>query len=95
MWLALEALQRVRVAPSAPSYMSVKQGKEETFASFVDRITEAINRANVQDWMKGAFDENDDQLSIEEEEELDEEAVKYHDNNNSPFNSTNLKETRY
>ncbi|NXH50043.1 GAK7 protein, partial [Dicaeum eximium] len=55
MWLAREAINRVRTAPVSPSYMSIKQGREESFASFVDKVTEAINQANVQDFMKGAL----------------------------------------
>ena len=35
--------------------MSIKQGREETFASFIDKVTEAINRACIPDWMKAAL----------------------------------------
>ncbi|XP_055576998.1 uncharacterized protein LOC129736822 [Falco cherrug] len=53
MKLAREALQKVRTTPATPSYMSVKQGRDESFASFVDRVTDAINRADIADFMKG------------------------------------------
>ncbi|XP_053909161.1 endogenous retrovirus group K member 5 Gag polyprotein-like [Cuculus canorus] len=53
MKLAREALQKVKTSPSTPSYMSVKQGREEPFASFVDRVTDAINRSDMAEFMKG------------------------------------------
>ena len=53
MRLAREALQKVKTTPATPSYMSVKQGRDESFASFVDKVTDAINRADVSDFMKG------------------------------------------
>ncbi|XP_055556314.1 uncharacterized protein LOC129734920 [Falco cherrug] len=53
MRLAREALQRVKTSPPSPSYLSVKQGRDESFASFVDRVTEAINLADMPTFMKG------------------------------------------
>ncbi|KAM6306945.1 endogenous retrovirus group K member 10 Gag polyprotein-like [Podargus strigoides] len=55
MRLARDALRSVRTSPGAPSYMSIKQGREESFGSFVDRVTDAINKADVPEWMKGAL----------------------------------------
>lgn len=53
MRLAREALQIVKTTPPTPSYLSIRQGREESFASFVDRLTDAISLADVADFMKG------------------------------------------
>jgi len=45
----------VKTSAPTPSYVSIKQGREETFASFIDKVTEAINRACIPDWMKAAL----------------------------------------
>ncbi|XP_051497692.1 uncharacterized protein LOC127395181 isoform X1 [Apus apus] len=55
MRLARVAISMVKTAPPTPSYMSIKQGREESFASFVDRVTDAIDRSDAQEWMKGAL----------------------------------------
>jgi len=55
MRTARQALEMVKTSAPTPSYMSVKRGTEETFASFIDRVSEAINRACVLDWMKAAL----------------------------------------
>jgi len=35
--------------------MSLKQGREESFASFVNKVTSAIDQADIPEWMKGAL----------------------------------------
>ena len=55
MRTARQALEMVMTSALTPSYMSIKQGREETFASFIDKVTEAINRACIPDWMKAAL----------------------------------------
>jgi len=55
MRTAQQALEMVKASAPTPSYMSMKQGREETFASFIDRVSEAINRACIPDWMKAAL----------------------------------------
>lgn len=55
MQTARQALEMVKTSALTPSYMSIKQGREETFASFIDKVTEAINRACVPDWMRAAL----------------------------------------
>ncbi|XP_042649936.1 antigen WC1.1-like [Tyto alba] len=49
------AIAAVKTAPSSPSYMAIKQGRDETFAQFIDRVTAAIEQAEVQEWMKPAL----------------------------------------
>lgn len=56
MRLALDALGCVKVFAGAPSYMSIKQGRDESFASFLDQVSGAIeNVPEIQDGMKGAL----------------------------------------
>lgn len=55
MNLARLALGKVRTTPPTPSYMGIKQGREEHFAAFVGQVTDAINRADVLEYMKGAL----------------------------------------
>lgn len=45
MQTAREAINRVRTAPPTPSYMSIKQGKDESFASFVNKMSAAMSGA--------------------------------------------------
>ncbi|XP_009996153.1 PREDICTED: endogenous retrovirus group K member 9 Gag polyprotein-like [Chaetura pelagica] len=56
MRLARLALSRVRTdRPNQPSYMSIKQGLQESFSSFVDKITAAIDRAGVPPYVHRAL----------------------------------------
>ncbi|KAM9287179.1 uncharacterized protein RDI95_005399 [Morus bassanus] len=55
MKLARQALDRVRTTTPTPSYMNIKQGVNESFAKFVDKVTAAISAALVPDFMKGAL----------------------------------------
>ncbi|KAM9600115.1 uncharacterized protein ACIBXB_003779 isoform 1-T2 [Morphnus guianensis] len=55
MRLAREALSNVRETPATPSYMSLKQGTQEPFAAFVDRLTAALNKANIPPALKAAL----------------------------------------
>ena len=47
--------RKARTDCGAPSYMSVKQGNEESFSAFVDRVSTAIERAGVPMYMQGAL----------------------------------------
>lgn len=51
MQTARQALEMIKTSTPTPSYMSIKQGREESFASFI----EAINRACVPDWLKATL----------------------------------------
>ncbi|NWH41605.1 GAK19 protein, partial [Chloropsis hardwickii] len=56
MQLALEALGKVKMTTGMPTYMGIKQGRDEPFASFIDWVSTSIDQAvDVQDWMKGAL----------------------------------------
>ncbi|NXW52429.1 GAK19 protein, partial [Nyctiprogne leucopyga] len=55
MKLARMALDRIKAPGGIPSYMSIKQGREESFGSFIDRVAGAIQTAGVADYMKGAL----------------------------------------
>ncbi|KAM4784111.1 endogenous retrovirus group K member 8 Gag polyprotein-like isoform 1-T5 [Cyanocitta cristata] len=53
MRLARQAMSYVKTTSPQPSYLSIKQGRDESFSSFVDRVTNAIHNSDVQDFMKG------------------------------------------
>lgn len=55
MNLARDAYNMVKTSKPTPSYLSIKQGREETFASFVDKLTEALSHADVPDWMRASL----------------------------------------
>ncbi|NXK43742.1 GAK19 protein, partial [Piprites chloris] len=53
--LVRKAIERVKEPGGPPLYMSLKQQKNEAFSTFVDKLTTAITKAGVKDWMKGAI----------------------------------------
>ncbi|XP_075282086.1 uncharacterized protein LOC142361906 [Opisthocomus hoazin] len=55
MRTARAALEHVKTAQPSPSYMGIKQGREETFARFIDRLTSAIEQSDVPEWMRAAL----------------------------------------
>ena len=55
MAVAKRAMDKVRAPGGIPMYMSIKQGREESLGSFVDKVMEAISRAGVQDHMQDAL----------------------------------------
>ncbi|NWV10615.1 POK9 protein, partial [Ptilonorhynchus violaceus] len=55
MRLARIALDRVKSPGGIPSYMGVKQGRDEPFGSFVDRVANAIQSAGVPEHMHRAL----------------------------------------
>ena len=55
MRLVRLAIDRVKEPGGVPAYMGIKQGREEPFGSFIDRVAAAIDRAGVPDYMKGAL----------------------------------------
>lgn len=55
MRTARMAIGNVRTQPVSPSYMSMKQSRDEPFGKFVDRVTSAIDQSDVPEWMKGAI----------------------------------------
>ncbi|NXP84028.1 GAK8 protein, partial [Passerina amoena] len=55
MNLARMAIDRIREPGGIPSYMGIKQGRDEPFGSFIDRTANAIECAGVPDYIKGAL----------------------------------------
>lgn len=55
MRLVRNAIDQVKDSSGVPMYMGIRQGREETFGSFVDKAAAAIERAGVPDYMKGAL----------------------------------------
>lgn len=55
MRLARQAMSYIKTTPPQPSYLLIKQGRDESFASFVDRVSNSRNNSDVQEWMKGAL----------------------------------------
>ncbi|XP_031950973.1 uncharacterized protein LOC116437430 [Corvus moneduloides] len=51
MAVAKKAMDKVRAPGGIPMYMSIKQGREESLGSFVDKVMEAISKAGVQEHM--------------------------------------------
>ncbi|NXT19735.1 GAK7 protein, partial [Syrrhaptes paradoxus] len=50
-----EAMDRVKDPGGTPLYMSIKQGKDEYFGTFIDKVADAITKAGVPDYLKGAI----------------------------------------
>ncbi|OXB66101.1 hypothetical protein ASZ78_012444 [Callipepla squamata] len=55
MRLVRLAIDRVKEPGGVPAYMSIKQGRDESFGSFIDKAAAAIDRAGVPEYMKGAL----------------------------------------
>lgn len=55
MRTAREAIEHVKTSQPSPSYMSIKQERDESFAQFIDRITSAIEQSDVPGWMRAAL----------------------------------------
>lgn len=55
MQLARRALDRIKEPGGIPSYMGIKQGKDEPFGLFIDRVANAIQAAGVPDYLKGTI----------------------------------------
>ncbi|NXH75845.1 GA113 protein, partial [Hydrobates tethys] len=55
MKLARRALDRIKEPGGIPSYMGIKQGREEPFGLFIDRVANAIQAAGVPDYLKGTI----------------------------------------
>lgn len=55
MRLVRAAMDKVQDTSGVPAYMGIKQGKEESFGSFIGRFEAAIDRAGIPDYMKGAM----------------------------------------
>uniref|UniRef100_A0A8C3GLB5 CCHC-type domain-containing protein n=1 Tax=Cairina moschata TaxID=8855 RepID=A0A8C3GLB5_CAIMO len=55
MQLARRALDQLKEPGGIPSYMGIKQGKEEPFGLFIDRVANAIQAAGVPDYLKGTI----------------------------------------
>ncbi|XP_032062231.1 endogenous retrovirus group K member 7 Gag polyprotein-like [Aythya fuligula] len=55
MNLARRALEQIREPGGIPSYMGIKQGREEPFGLFIDRVANAIQAAGVPDYLKGTI----------------------------------------
>ncbi|NXW39543.1 GAK24 protein, partial [Phaetusa simplex] len=55
MKLARQELDRIKSPEGIPSYMGIKQGREESFGLFIDRVANAIQTAGVPEYLKGAI----------------------------------------
>ncbi|NXF28205.1 GA113 protein, partial [Rhodinocichla rosea] len=55
MRLARLAIGRIKEPGRIPSYMGIKQGGDESFGSFIDKVATAFERAGVPDYMKDAL----------------------------------------
>ncbi|NWQ86144.1 GAK24 protein, partial [Burhinus bistriatus] len=55
MRLVRAAIDRVKDGSGMPMYMGIKQGREEPFGTFIDRVATAIDRAGVPEYMRGAL----------------------------------------
>ncbi|XP_051661762.1 endogenous retrovirus group K member 8 Gag polyprotein-like [Manacus candei] len=55
MRLARLALDKIKAPGGIPSYMGIKQGRDEPFGSFIDRVANAIQLAGVPEYMHGAL----------------------------------------
>ncbi|KAF1660129.1 hypothetical protein FQA23_0000559, partial [Aptenodytes patagonicus] len=55
MQLARQAFEQLREPGGIPSYMGIKQGREESFGVFIDRVASAIQAAGVPDYLKGTI----------------------------------------
>nr|QLI47667.1 MAG: gag polyprotein [Retroviridae sp.] len=53
MTLARRALDQIREPGGMPSYMSIKQGRDEAFGTFIDRVAAAIQVAGLPEYLKG------------------------------------------
>ncbi|NWZ30298.1 GAK8 protein, partial [Asarcornis scutulata] len=53
MRTARKALDRIKGTGGIPSYMGIKQGREEPFGLFIDRVANTIQAAGVPDYLKG------------------------------------------
>ena len=55
MLLARQAFDQLKEPGGIPSYMGIKQGREEPFGLFIDRVASAIQAAGVPDYLKGTI----------------------------------------
>lgn len=55
MRLVRKAIDLVKEPGGIPMYMSIKQGREEHFGTFIDRVASAIERAGVCEFMRGSL----------------------------------------
>ncbi|NXE44118.1 GA113 protein, partial [Ptilorrhoa leucosticta] len=55
MHLARKALERIKEPGGIPAYMGIKQGQDEPFGSFVDRIANALQKAGLPEYMQGTM----------------------------------------
>ncbi|RMC21123.1 hypothetical protein DUI87_01981 [Hirundo rustica rustica] len=55
MAVARRAMGKIRAPGGTPIYMGIKQGREESLGSFVDKIIEALNKAGIADHMQDAL----------------------------------------
>ncbi|KAK1194023.1 GAK8 protein, partial [Pygoscelis papua] len=55
MLLARQAFDQLKDPGGIPSYMGIKQGREEPFGLFIDRVASAIQAAGVPDYLKGTI----------------------------------------
>ncbi|NXW11702.1 GA113 protein, partial [Fregetta grallaria] len=55
MRLARRALDQIKEPGGIPSYMGIKQGREEPFGLFIDRVANAVQAAGVPDYLKGTI----------------------------------------
>ncbi|NXE07442.1 GAK8 protein, partial [Lophotis ruficrista] len=55
MRLVRLAIEKVKEPGGVPIYMGIKQGREEAFGTFIDKVAAAIEKAEVPEYMRGAL----------------------------------------
>jgi len=55
MAMARQAFDQLKEPGGIPSYMGIKQGRDEPFGLFIDRVASAIQAAGVADYLKGTI----------------------------------------
>ncbi|KAF1455877.1 Endogenous retrovirus group K member 6 Gag polyprotein, partial [Pygoscelis antarcticus] len=55
MQLARRAFDQLKEPGGIPSYMGIKQGREEPFGTFIDRVAAAIQAAGVPEYLQGTI----------------------------------------
>ncbi|XP_074934054.1 uncharacterized protein LOC142049850 isoform X1 [Phalacrocorax aristotelis] len=55
MLLARQAFSQLKEPGGIPSYIGIKQGREEAFGLFIDRVANAIQAAGVPEYLRGSI----------------------------------------
>eukprot|EP00076_Gallus_gallus_P034795 XP_025000333.1 uncharacterized protein LOC112530482 [Gallus gallus] len=55
MYLARQAMDKIKVPGGLPFYMGIRQGRDEDFGAFIDKVAGAIEKAGVPEYMRGVM----------------------------------------